>query len=312
LYSGSGSGETAFFLPPYAEIVVNEWSSYSAAPIDGVQHGSTKDKFTKIDMRMRQMFFKYDVRTSDNVELQLDGTIFWRLIDVSLMISKTSDPEGDVWHHARSAMIQAVSQTTLTTFMSNFNNITMEAFKAQAADGFYSGRGVMLSSIEVTKFHTTDPTTSAILRQIIEESTNRVNRLVKQNAENDAKAAKLTADIALEAQTTELIQSQAQNKGLEARLVGEATGTAILRKAYSFINGLNETVENLTSRVALYKLHEDVRSHNADTMNLATGTAEIFLTPRQVKLHLIGDGSETASHFGANARRLTEFSDVEL
>jgi len=310
VYSGS-SGESAFFLPPYTEIVVNKWSAYSEPPIDGVAHGLTKVSFTKIDMRMRKMFFRIDARTSDNVELQLDGTIFWRVIDVSTMIGKTSDPEGDVWHHARSAMIQAVSQRTLTTFMSTFSGVALEAFQAQAADIFYSARGVMVSSIELTKFNTTDSTTSDILRQIIQESTERVNRLVKQNAENDVKAAKLKADIALEAQTTEFIQTQAQNLRLEAKMDGEIAGSSVLKTATTFINGLNETVENLTSRVALYKLHETVRGKNIDSMNLATGKAEVFLTPSQVKLYLVGDGSEASSHFGVNARRLADLGNLE-
>merc|ERR1719379_399150 len=99
-------------------------------------------------MRMRKMFFSYEVRTSDNVKLYLEGTIFWKVQNVPLMINATSDPEGDVWHHARSALIQAVSRNTLQQFMKKFNEITMKAFDSQAADGFYAGRGVVLESME--------------------------------------------------------------------------------------------------------------------------------------------------------------------
>merc|ERR1719199_1997550 len=97
----------------------------------------------------------------------------WQLLDVPLMVSFTSDPAGDVWHHSRSALIQAVSQSNLSRFMESFNNITMEALNAQATDGFYSGRGLVLNRMELTQYETTDPETQVILQKIIQESTNR-------------------------------------------------------------------------------------------------------------------------------------------
>merc|ERR550537_1589530 len=76
---------------------------------------------TKIDTRSQYAFFEYSVRTSDNVELILEGTIFWQVVDVATMIERTGDPKGDVWYHARSSLIQAVSAVTLEEFMKNFN-----------------------------------------------------------------------------------------------------------------------------------------------------------------------------------------------
>merc|ERR1719473_540686 len=248
------------------------------------------------------MFFSYEVRTSDNVELNLEGTIFWQVSNVPLMINVTSDPEGDVWHHARSALIQAVSQSTLQVFMKSFNNITMEAFNKQATDGFYSGRGVHLSSMEPTKFETTDAATKDILQKIIQESTNRVNRLQKQKGENEVKLAELQAEIQLEQKKTEFIQTQAANKKLEAKMAGEASGMTLMRAADSFIGGLNETVDNVTARVDLYKLHETLKGHNQDIKNMASGQAELFLTPSNVNLKLaMGNGAPTG-------RRLEDMS----
>jgi len=308
IYSGSyDASDSAFFLPPYSEVVKHTWSSYGEPPEAGGAQVMSKTEFTKIDMRVRKMFFSYEVRTSDNVKLKLEGTIFWRLLNVPLMINVTSDPEGDVWHHARSALIQAVSQTTLQNFMTSFNNITMEAFNAQAADGFYSSRGVILTSMELTKFETTDEATKKILQNIIQESTNRVNRLQKQKGENEVKAATLAADIQLEKQKTEFIKTQAQNKRLEARMQGEASGMTLMRAADSFIGGLNDTVENVTSRVDLYKLHETLKGHNLDTKNLASGQAELFLTPSNVNLKLAMGGAEAAS-----SRRLEDLAVPEV
>merc|ERR1740138_1328007 len=118
------------------------------------------------------------------------------------MVNFTADPCGDVWHHARSALISAVSKVTLATFMTSFNSIVAQSFQDQAGDGFYNDRGLEVHSMEVTKYDCVDEETAATLQAIIEETTNRINRLQAQRSENDVKAAKLEADINLEEQRT--------------------------------------------------------------------------------------------------------------
>merc|ERR1719146_635760 len=103
----------------------------------------------KIDMRPQYAFFEYTVRTSDNVELVLEGQIFWQVTDVAKMIERTGDPKGDVWYHARSALIQAVSLVTLEKFMQDFNQIVSRAAATDAA--FYEARGVRVHSLEVVR-----------------------------------------------------------------------------------------------------------------------------------------------------------------
>lgn len=209
----------------------------------------------KIDMRAQKMFFSYEVRTSDNVKLRLAGTIFWRVRDVSRMISMTSDPSGDVSQHARSALIQAFSKATLSSFMSEFNNITMEAFRAQASDGFYLERGVELQSMELTRYDCVDAETALVLQQIIQETTNRINQLQKSESENEVRSARLQADIELEKQRTELIHSRAENTRIEADMAGRAAGAELAQSASTFIAGLNESLPDVAARVDLYKLH---------------------------------------------------------
>jgi len=179
---GQDAGGMAFFLPPYCEVLRMSWSDYSHNPAEETR----KVAVEKIDMRARHIFFKYEVRTSDNVKLILEGTIFWRVTNVTTMISATADPEGDVWHHARSALIEAVSNATLADFMSGFNGIVMESFRRQSQDGFYFVRGVELQSMELTRFDCADKETAQILQKIIQETTNRINKLTAQQSENDA------------------------------------------------------------------------------------------------------------------------------
>merc|ERR1719183_801632 len=209
------------------------------------------------------------------------------------MIDTSSDPEGEVWQHARSGLIQAVSKTTLSVFMDNFNNISMEAFASQAADGFYAERGVEFISMEVTRFEPVDKKTADVLQLIIQETTNRINRLQVQNSENDVLAAKLAADIQMEKGKTELIESQAKNQQLQAKMEGESGGMKRAQSAKAFIDGLNQSLPNVSKRVELYELHEKLESSLANTKHLASGKAHLFLTPEDLKLKLqMGTGTE--------------------
>jgi len=285
--NGNGTG-FAFFLPPYTRVFEMEWTSY--AHVDHAANGE-KIFISKIDLRSKKMFFQYDVRTSDNVKLQLEGTIFWKIHDVSMMVKTTSDPEGDVWQHARSNLIQAVSKVTLAKFMADFNNITMEAFREQAEDGFYKVRGVEVGSMELTRYVCLDKKTADILEDIIQETTHRLNRLQQQKSENDINAAKLQSEIELERKRTALIQTRADNARLEASSRGDAGGLELMREVAAFVNGLNDTLPNVENRIDLYKLHETLKSKDAGMHSLASGNATLFLTPQDVDLKFnIGTG----------------------
>ena len=84
----------------------------------------------------------------------VEGQIFWQVSDVPRMIERTGDPKGDVWYHARSALIQAVSLVTLETFMASFNAIVQQAAATDKA--FYEERGVVLHNLEVVRFEPKD------------------------------------------------------------------------------------------------------------------------------------------------------------
>jgi len=284
----NSGGSNAFFLEPYTEVVQMRWSSY-AQP--GAEEPVPKVPVTNIDLRAQKMFFNYEVRTGDNVKLRLEGTIFWQVKDVAAMISMTSDPSGDISQHARSALIQGVSKVPLSTFMSDFNNITTEAFRTQASDGFYAERGVELQSMELTRFDCVDEETAAVLQQIIQETTNRINELQKADSENEVRSAHMKADIALERQRTDLIRTKAENSRLEAEMAGQADGTKLMKSASTFIDGLNTSLPSVDARVELYRLHETTKGRNTDTQNLASGSAKLFLTPQDLNLKLqMGSG----------------------
>jgi len=261
------------------------WSDFSDVPKStGAEAAVSKTEVTTIDLRSRKIFFSYEVPTYDNVKLRLDGTIFWKISSVGKMMNTTSDPEGDVWHHSRSALIQAVSKVPFAKFMASFGNITNDAYKIQAADGFYVDRGVTISSMELTRFAPVEASTGLILQQIISESINRINLLQVQESSNEVKAAALAAEILLEQQRTALITTKAENAKLEAESIGDSEGMKLMRAAASFIGGLNVSVPDVQQRVQLYSMHQKLKSKNTDTQNLASGNAKLFMTPADLNL----------------------------
>merc|ERR1740138_1915457 len=99
--------------------------------------------------------------------------------------------------------------------------------------------------MEVTRFDCADPETAQVLQQIIQETTNRINRL--------------TAHITLERSRTEFIRTQAENHRMQSQMQGEAEGMKLVRSANAFIGGLSESLPSVSSRVGLYRLHEEIR-----------------------------------------------------
>merc|ERR1712070_1335128 len=232
----------------------------------------TKVVLDKIDMRIQRTFYSYSVRTSDNVELMLMGTIFWRVENVTKMVLGTSDPSGDVWHHCRSSFMQAVSNTSFDTFMGSFNSLARDAYARDVADGFYSERGVKLLSMEVTRFEAVDAETKATLRQINEETTNQITLLKKQEGENAVRAAKMRSDIALaeeqtsaelklEGQKTSLIQTRIGNNLLQKKADAEGDAQPFAQHAKTFIEALNETGVSVSSGLGLYRVLQEAEHH---------------------------------------------------
>jgi hypothetical protein len=287
-HSGSRKG-SAFFLPPHCELVTMYWGS-AASPEETASHSlatgtktvNYKVPVTKIDTRAQYAFFEYEVRTSDNVALLLEGTIFWQVVDVPTMIMKTGDPKGDVWYHARSAMIQAISQVTLKEFMEKFNNIVSNA--AQIDDRFYSERGVKFHAMEVTKYQCVDPKTAAVLQEIIQETTNRINRMQKQQSDNDVLGEQMIGEIKVEKQKTALIQARSDNELMRAAIEGEADGLRLAQRTATFVANLSAAIPEKKARLDLFRFFQDQQETTKRTEHLAAGKAQLFVAPQDVNL----------------------------
>merc|ERR1711907_800990 len=257
----------AFFLPPYAEIVKLCWS-----------RGRRREKrdlfIDRFDTRAQYMSFEFNCRTKDNVELVLEGTFFWEVVDLPRMVQTTGDTSGDLCAHARSEFIKHVAQVTLKEFMDDINCISNKVYQE---DGhFYVSRGVKIHALEVTRYQCAEETTSEVLQQIIQETTNRMNRLSQAESENEVKLFKMQGQIEQERLNGELLEIQYQHSQAEAKVQGSAEADSVK----AFVKGLNKVVPDLKDRMEMW---QTLRKTDALT-TVSQGGARLYYTPNDVNL----------------------------
>merc|ERR1711988_1489539 len=153
-------------------------------------------------------------------------------------------------------------------------------------DPFYSDRGVAMHSLEVTRYECADAATSHVLQEIIQETTNRINRMQKQQSENDIQYEKMKGDIEVEKQKTALVKVQCDNDRMRAIIEGEADGLIMAKSASTFFSVLAETPPKDESQLQLYKFFQDQLESTKRTAHLSSGNASLFLALQDMNLKL--------------------------
>jgi len=264
-----GDRPRAFFVPPHHATHKLCWSR-------GRRRERRDLRLTTLDCRPQFMSFEFNTRTSDNVELVLEGTFFWQIVDVQTMVKTTGDTTGDICNHARSKFIQLVSKVTLKDFMDNFNGIAAEAHRED--DEFYTRRGVTIHTLEVTAYRCADASTAHILEQIIQETTNRMNRLSQQESENEVKMFAMSGEIEQETRRADLLKVMQRHKLMEAANEGEAEAARV----NAFLADTAQAVPDLKERVALWGT---LRKQDA-LEAISTGDSRLYFTPNDVNLSI--------------------------
>merc|ERR1711998_155699 len=172
---------------------------------------------------------------------------------------------------------------------------------------FYAVRGVAFQHMELTRFDCSDEVTSDILQQVVVETTNKINRLTAQDSVNEVRAEALKMDIALEKLRTLYIWNKTHNDRLEAKMSGESVGVELARSTDTFIKGLEDLVPEVDSRINLYMMHKELKARNNDTENLVSGNAQLFITPKDLKLRV--DMTSDQNDPNAPPRALTSDED---
>ena len=155
----------AFFLEPYAEIVKLCWSKGRRRETRNlfIERFDCRAQFMSFDSWLKDLIFEgekgrgkfffsnigegqngkasefqlklpaskeFNCRTSDNVELILEGTFFWEVVDLPAMVKSTGDTSGDLCNHARSQFIRHVARVTLKEFMDSSHAIAKKVWEA--------------------------------------------------------------------------------------------------------------------------------------------------------------------------------------
>eukprot|EP00747_Dinoflagellata_sp_TGD_P189054 gnl/TRDRNA2_/TRDRNA2_48899_c0_seq1.p1 gnl/TRDRNA2_/TRDRNA2_48899_c0~~gnl/TRDRNA2_/TRDRNA2_48899_c0_seq1.p1 ORF type:complete len:668 (+),score=117.10 gnl/TRDRNA2_/TRDRNA2_48899_c0_seq1:43-2046(+) len=266
---GSSDRPRHFFLPPGAEIVKVWWSR-------GPRRDRKDISFERFDCRPHFMKFEFNCRTSDNVELVLEGVIFWELIDLPLMWAQTGDTSGDMVYHLRSQFIRNVAHVTLKEFMEKLHDISKQVLEEDIE--FYAKRGIKVYSLEVTRYQCVDRSTSEILEQIIQETTSRMNRLSQAESENEVSTYRMRGQLDQARQNADLQKIQHEQAIAEANVVGCAEANRIA----TFMKGLSEEVPGLEDRIKMWQV---LRKTEALSV-VSRGGANLYFTPNDVDLSI--------------------------
>jgi len=262
----------SFFVPPHAEIMRLNWSG-------GMRRLKRDLHIDRFDLRPQFMWNELDCRTKDNVELVLETTLFWEVTDLAQMVRKTGNLTGDIYNQLRSQFIKHVAQSTLKEFMEKIHLISKTIFGEDV--NFYSSRGVTIHSLEVTKYFCSEKRTSEVLQQIIEETTNRLNRLSQAESENEVKIFKMQGQIEQEKLNGELLLIQHEHSKNEAQV----SGAAEAERVAAFVKRLENEVPKLEDRISMWQV---LRKNDALTV-VSQGGANLYYTPNDVNLSIKTD-----------------------
>merc|ERR1712085_76035 len=114
---------------------------------------------------------------------------------------------------------------------------------------FYDSRGVTIHSLEVTRYNCAEKRTSEVLQQIIEETTNRLNRLSQAESENEVRIYKMQGQLEQEKLNAQLLEIQHANQKSEAAVGGEAEA----ERVSAFMEKLEKKVPKLEDRMTIWQ-----------------------------------------------------------
>eukprot|EP01060_Flectonema_neradi_P011968 TRINITY_DN1889_c2_g1_i1.p1 TRINITY_DN1889_c2_g1~~TRINITY_DN1889_c2_g1_i1.p1 ORF type:complete len:735 (+),score=160.18 TRINITY_DN1889_c2_g1_i1:322-2205(+) len=265
-----------FFIPPYHEIYTQSWST------DIRKEHETSEDVWLFDSRPSYMNYRFECRTQDNVDLIIEVTFFWGILDVNTLIQNTADAPGDICTHARSMIMAKISQIKLMDFLGNFNEVVKTAC---IGSEFYTERGIDLKSAEVLRFQCANEETDRILGDIIKETCDRMKYKERQRGENEVALEKLAGEIEEERRRVELVEVKKGHLKIEAKIEGEAEGA----KIGEFISKLSQTpiegsVLGEGRAMEIWTLLKGYELQNATNQVVAQSSGNMYLKATEFNL----------------------------
>lgn len=255
----------SFFIPPYCHALEQEWST------DLQKSHEETTIVSRFDLRPSYMDFEFLIRTKDNVEIIIDLNFYWQIVDIEKMVSITSDAPQDICKHAMSQILSESSRKDMKDFMESFNEIVQGAISK--GDKFYSDRGVVIHKVEITGRKCKDPSTEKIFRDIIEEKTNRIKNLEKQEGENEVRLRELEGEIEAEKLKGQKLQVTKSFAREEATNDGQADADRIA----NFIENLPADLTKEEKMQVYYDMQNTER-----VKNVTHAGSTLYVTPQEM------------------------------
>jgi len=211
--------------------------------------------------------------------------MFWEVLDLQKLVRATGNLPGDIYNQARSEFIKQVAKTTLKKFMEDLHSISSTIFHSGQA--FYESRGIKIHSLEVTRYKCSETRTSEVLQQIIEGTTNRLNRLSQAESENEVNIFLVQGQIEHEKLNGNLLEIQQKHAQSEAR----SDGLAEAERVAAFMTALEKDVPKLEDRVNAWKV-----LRKTDALGVVSGGGgNLYYTPKDVDLSIRTEGMASAA-----------------
>lgn len=163
-------------------------------------------------------------------------------------------------------------------FMGLPNNKLIDHVNSDKDDTFYESRGVNVIRVEVLQKRCKDPEIQKIFKQIIDEKTNRIKNIEKQEAENEIKLCNLNGQIEAEKLVGTLLKIKKENERQENQADGIAEGSRIQK----FVSNLGDDLP-LEKRLQIYF---DVQNTKRLEL-LSQSKTTLYLTPKEVDTKVI-------------------------
>ncbi len=241
----------------------------------------------KVSILERQLKeFRISVITSDNVEVSLNSTVFYRVTDASRSVYRIKDIDSALKTAATSIVRSAAGKLDLDGLQSSRDSMNNEIDKklSEAAEVW----GVEVTRTEITDVEVDEDTKKAQRQQLNAE---RARRASVAEAEGEKKSIELKADAQLyESQKqAEAIKIKADAEAYEIKIKAKADAeqTTLLANAISK-NG-KPAVEFEVMKRQVSAIGELAKSNSTKTIILPTdvtkilGTLETFLSMKNKK-----------------------------
>jgi len=280
--------EASFFLPPFHTIFEHQWSrTCIRQKAKSLEHYTEEETFERIDMRHRFMTYSFVARTHDNVEIIIDIVFGWQIQDVERMVNKTKNATDDICLIARSEIIEQVAKQPFRKFMQEVNAVVENAV-LQADRKVYDERGIIVTSIQVEGFTCKNEDTERVLQETVQETTNKMNRVLKQETTNEVIRIEMEGKIREEELKKRVLEIQYEHEQIVAKTDGDANA----KRVHAFLTSLGDEL-SLEQKLVVFNIMEKQEA----IKQLANGTGvTLFCTPQDVNLNMAAFGSIDHHH----------------